>query len=159
MPEVAGLLSLTLRTVLQVPSPRSYQKQPRLGAGSKCPNELVKVSAIPMQTGADSLALQRWQEGRHVPGNPAPREWNHSYRSPSPWAAGTISTTAPCLRPMSIDPQDCQISDIGYSWVILGSRQGAGRATEAQRRSNGPLITRRVPSRGSTQLGVEACLS
>ena len=62
MPEVARVLSLTLRLACQVPSPRSYQKQPRLGAGSKCPNGLVTVSAIQMQTGADSSALQGWEE-------------------------------------------------------------------------------------------------
>lgn len=43
-------LSFTLRPALQVPSPRSYQEEPSLGAGSKCPNGLVTVSAIQTQT-------------------------------------------------------------------------------------------------------------
>lgn len=43
-------LSLTLRRALQVPSPRSYEEDPSLGAGSKCPNGLVTMSAIRTQT-------------------------------------------------------------------------------------------------------------
>ena len=62
MPAVAHRQSLALRPALQARSPRSYWEQPCLGAGSKCSNGLVRVSAIQMQTGADSSALRGWEE-------------------------------------------------------------------------------------------------
>lgn len=60
-------LSFTLRPALRVLSPRSHQKQPGLGARSKCPDRLVTVSAIQTQTGLYSSVpsgacstMERW---------------------------------------------------------------------------------------------------
>lgn len=57
-------LSLTLRPVLQGPSPRSDQEQPCLGTRSKCPDGLVTLSATQTQTGAYSSVSHR--EGQNA---------------------------------------------------------------------------------------------
>lgn len=148
MPEVARVLSFTLRPSLQVPSPRSYQKQPRL-----VPRANVQVGLSQCQPSGWKLEQTAGLQAAGAAGTtgawgPSDKGVELFLREPNPLGSRNhlhdCNSNETCAH-RSLRWSDLTLANLGTSWEA----GGAGRDAEAQRKNLCPLIIWRVLGRGT----------